>query len=93
MRIFKDHLGIEWDLDDEKIYKNYPKNTQELHNRILREVGYCHVYFTYFHTDWDKSQIDRVNTMIKEYTENWLKGYKYRREFLFKFECEIENMC
>jgi len=96
MREYKDTFGEIYDLDADETYKHLPKTARELRHAIWKEVGYCHLYFTYWHPDWCKRQIDRVEKMIYHYAQEDKKHVDdviWLREFLFKFLDEIENMC
>lgn len=101
MRMFKDFLGDEHDLDDPKTYKRLPQTRGEVLNRLYQEVGYAHLYM--MGHDWSRSesgarQVKRVNELIAEISTYfggniWNKSLIFWQEKLFIFLDEIENMC
>lgn len=42
---------VEVDLDDPKTYKHLPKNTNELRQKMLSEIGYAYCYMNFWHKD------------------------------------------
>jgi ABC-type phosphate/phosphonate transport system substrate-binding protein len=96
MREYKNFCGDIVDLNDDQTYDHLPQTASELRRKIWEEIGYCHLYFTYWHPDWPENQVDRVEKMIYHYAQedkNHLNDVKWLREWLYKFEDEIENMC
>jgi hypothetical protein len=96
MREFKNFCGDIVDLDDDSTYDHLPKDAGGLRRKIWEEIGYTHLYFTYWHPNWHKGQEDRVAKMIYHYAQedkNHLDDVKWLREWLYKFGDEIENMC
>lgn len=96
MREFKNFCGDVVDLDDDSTYEHLPKDAEGLRRKIWEEIGYAYLYLTYWHPDWSKKQMDIVNKMIYHYSQedrNHHRDVKWLREWLYKFENEIENMC
>jgi hypothetical protein len=100
MRNFKCALGEIVDLDDPETYSYLPNTCKLLDDLMFKEIGYALVYFKYFHPDWSKmdkgKQVKRVNNLIKNFADNRLQHYDdlmWRKEQVFIFQDEIENMC
>lgn len=85
---------IEVDLDADETYDHLPKTVKELHDRMLKKIGYAYCYFNFLNTWWPKDQQDRVMKLIEEHCNDWYQNdIKILRERVFMFEDEIENMC
>lgn len=96
MREFKDSFGYVYDLDDPKTYEYLPDDVNKLDDLMFKEIGMAVVYTTYFHPNWDKAQVDRINVLIKDFADNRKFNYNNRlwfKEKVFLFKDETENMC
>lgn len=92
---------FEVDLDDPETYNQLPKDLKELRKLMLSEIGYTYCYMNFWHSDIfdgkrDGGQRERVNQLVKDFTENERHNYKnvlWYQEQIFLFQDEIENMC
>ena len=71
MRIYKDFLGDEWDLDNPETYKGYPTDIEELRNRFFREIGYALWYVNYLQEGFEgyKIQLINIDKILQKFTE------------------------
>lgn len=94
--MFKPRPFREWeeDLDDDETYKHLPKTAKELHECMLKKIGYAFCYFNYLNKGWDEVQQNRVMKLIEEHCNDWYQDdVKVMRERVYMFDDEIENMC
>lgn len=47
MKIFKDFMGEEWDLDDPRTFQNFPTTIDELEKKMFSEIGMALCYMDY----------------------------------------------
>lgn len=105
MRIHKcSPFGEEVDLDDPGTYSHLPQTTKELRKMMFCEIGMTHCYMYYWHKDiftmeggiGGSRQIERVEKLIKNFTENEKHNYnnlQWYQEQVFLFQDEVENQC
>lgn len=103
MREYKctDLSGKIVDLDDPKTYEYLPKEVEALNHLMLKEIGYYYCYTHFWHKDMfvekkEDSQMNRVEKLIKDFTDNRDKNWEniiWFQEQVFLFQDETENMC
>ena len=100
MRIFKNFLGEEVDLDDSNTYNHLPQNIQELRKLMFSEIGYSYLYMNFWHSDVfsknDGGQKDRILKLIENFIKNECtnrRNITWTQEQIYIFQDEIENMC
>ena len=101
--------GDEVDLNNPEIYASakYQGTTEKLWWQCLTEIGYAHMYTSYFyppteqHPDTWSSQLPKIETLCNEFTahekEHRFKDTEENRvwfqKWLYRFTDEIGNMC
>lgn len=101
MRKYIDSFGKEHDLDNQDTFNNYPDEHNILIKTMYEKIGYSIIYTTYFYPEFGKEkygklQINRINKLIKYFSENLMNNYTntiWLKEQLFLFEDETENLC
>ncbi len=103
MYMFKNCFSENVDLDDEKTYKMESWkdfSVELLIKEAYRRIGYCYMYFNFYHTDWDKQQTKRVDRFCFWFAEEWrnhiectFENRLWFKKWLYRFDDETENMC
>lgn len=88
------------DLDNSETYNKLPKNADELRSLMFKEIGYTYCYMNYWYKDVfgtprDGGQKERVENLIKYFTENEKSNrtnIRWLQEQVFIFQEETENL-